>query len=404
MKVFLITWGCDQDDVSESEITYRWVREISRHHDVTLFSVSRPERFGCVSDQFPEIPVIEWCDVRVPTSFERFRAIAKPGYFFYYPKARKFIGNFLKKQHFDLIHHLSPFAWRYASPAYGFEIPLVRGPVAGGLSTPQPLASIVRENLHPYKFLRRTDYLRKRLDRILINSYRHTDCVLLAAPYVHDIIDPLPIKRYEVEIEHGLELEVINKNSKYCKKTVRDGKVKLLFVGRIIRTKGVRDAIIAISHMHSKDLVEFNIIGDGDDFLNCQKEIKKSNLNEFVKLWGWLKKDEVEKFYNESDIFVFPSFREPTGGVLLEAMAHGLPCVACDYGGPGYIVDDDSGILIPPLNPDMYAKKIAEILDRLVTDHNLRSQLGEGAKAHAYRDFQWDSKMERLNKIYHAIV
>jgi len=332
MKILLITWACDRDDVSEPQIAYRWVREIAKRHDVTLFSVSRPERFGCVQEQFPDLPVIEWCDIRVPKALERFRAIVKPGYFWYFRKARKFLKQFTQTNQFDLIHHLNPFAWRYASPAYGLGVPLVRGPLAGGLPTPEPLSAEVLEFFHPYKFLRISDWWRKKYDRTLNTSYQQTDCILGAAPYVVDLLRPLPVKRFEIEIEHGLdELPVTGPLKK--PRSVQE-KIHLLFVGRVIRTKGVRDAIRAVSFMESKRQVDFTVIGDGEDLRACRDLIKERNLDEVITCRGWCSTEKVEQAYSEADIFLFPSFREPTGGVLLEAMSYGLPCVICDYGGP----------------------------------------------------------------------
>jgi glycosyltransferase involved in cell wall biosynthesis len=403
VKILLLTWACDKEDISEPGVTYRWVREICKHHDVTLFSVSRPDRFGCVRKQFPDIPVIEWRDIWVPSKMERFRAIVKPGYFLYYYKAHKFLKRLLAENQFDVIHHLSPFAWRYASPAHGLKVPLVRGPVAGGLPTPKMLAHEVHETFHPFKFLRKTDVLRKRFDRNLICSYLHTDCVLIAAPYVLDILHPLPIQRYEVEIELGMEKTSDLKATLSVSPSKAD-KVKLLFVGRIIRTKGVLDAIRAVSNMNTKNSVQFSIIGDGEDLKNCQMEADKLGLTDVIIFRGWCSKEEVERAYQEADIFVFPSFREPTGGALLEAMSYGLPCITCDYGGPGYIVDERCGIRVPPMESEKYAQQLALDMDRLVNDKTLRETLGKGAKKHAEEDFAWENKMQRLTELYKQMV
>ncbi len=403
MKILLVTWACDRDDISEPLITYRWVREISKRHDVTLFSTSRPNRLGCIKEQFPDLSVIEWCDTKVPFYLERFRAIVKPGFFFNFRKMRRLIRSLLERQHFDIIHHLSPFAWRYASPAYGLGVPLVRGPIAGGLPTPPPLAPEVKEGFHPYKFLRKSDWLRKRFDRNLINSYKLTDCVIAAAPYVMDLLSPLPIKRCEIEVELGLEFK---DNIVFMEplSSGRDENIKLLFVGRVIRTKGVRDAIRAIVSMKTKDIVHFSIIGDGEDLNSCRQEARQLSLQDVVTFRGWCSSEQVEQAYREADIFLFPSFREPTGGVLLEAMTHGLPIVTGDYGGPAYLVNSSYGIKVPPAVPEEYSRLLAENLDRLVENKDLRKEMGQEAMRYAYKNFNWNDKMARLDSIYDSLV
>lgn len=402
MKILLITWACDRDDVSEPQVAYRWVSEIAKRHEVFLFSVSRPDRFGCVQEQFQNLKVIEWCDVHVPKSLERFRAIVKPGYFLYFRKARSFIRKLVKEHHFDIIHHLNPFAWRYPSPAYGLGLPLIRGPLAGGLPTPGPMSGEVSEFFHPYKFLRYSDGWRKKYDSILKSSYLQTDCVLLAAPYVANLLAPLPINRFEIENELGVD------DIKHCDSIKISSpwheKIKLLFVGRVIRTKGVRDSIRSVFYMKTKEQVIFTIIGDGEDLEQCRNLIKNLNLESTILCRGWCGKEQVEQAYREADIFVFPSFREPTGGVLLEAMSYGLPCVTCDYGGPAYMVGSMSGIKIPPAKPEKFAQDIASQLDFLVENPTIRSQMGKNALNHAFNHFNWKSKMDRIDSIYQSII
>lgn len=398
MRVLLMTWACDLDDISEPGVAARWVKEISKDHDVTVFSVSKPERFGCVRHQFPELHVIEWCDIRVPKRLERFRAIVKPGYLPYYFRARHFLKNLLLEQQFDVVHHLSPFAWRYPSPAAGLGVPLVRGPVAGGLQTPTGIDAKVGRSGSLFMFLRRSDSLRVRCDPVLRSSYRDADHVLMAAPYVQKLLAPLSIRSSSIEIEHGFP---DNQELPPAKRTVsQDGKIKLLFVGRIIQTKGLRYAILALSKAKALSKIEFMVIGDGDDLPACRDEVKRLGLYDHVHLLGWKSRQEVEDFYCTADIFLFPSFREPTGGVLLEAMVHGLPCITCAYGGPDYMVDDSCGIKVEPASDDKYVENITAAIDRLVFDTDLRMKMSQQAYCRARDSFGWDAKRKRMSSLY----
>ena len=401
VKILLLTWACDRDDVSEPAIAYRWVREIANRHEVVLFAVSRPDRFGCVREQFPDLVVHEWRDIWAPRCLERFRAVVKPGYFFYFRKARKFVRNLVHQDDFNLIHHLNPFAWRYPSPAYGLGLPLVRGPLAGGLPTPAPMRGEISEALHPYKFLRFTDAWRKKWDWRLNNAYRHTDCILAAAPYVLDLLKPLPVKRSAIEIEHGLTIQQSRRTRP--EKGGVNNKVELLFVGRLIRTKGVRDAIRAVAKMETRTQVRFTIIGDGEDMEACRTLVTSLGLGELVEFRGWCVKEAVEAAYDQADIFLFPSFREPTGGVLLEAMAHSLPCVTCDYGGPAYMVAEGCGFKVPPAEPERFALLLAKHLDVLVNDPTMRQAMAQSAQGHAIQNFDWSKKMARIDALYRSL-
>ncbi len=102
--------------------------------------------------------------------------------------------------------------------------------------------------------------------------------------------------------------------------------------------------------------------------------------------------------------FLFPSFREPSGGVLLEAMTHSLPIITCAYGGPNSIVDDSCGIRIPPLNENQYADELSKAITLLANDPEKRKSLSDGAANRAKGFFGWDTKRKRIAKIYEEVI
>ena len=250
MRVLLMTWACDRDAVSEPEISYKWAREMSQEHDVTVFAVSKPDRYGAVQEQFPNLPVIEWSDVRLPARLALFQAIVKPGYLPYYVQARRHLRRLLSEQHFDVTHHVSPLAWRYPSPAAGLGIPLLRGPLEGGLPTPAVLAGAVAETEAGFMSLRKTDSLRKRWDLVLRAFYRATEKVLGTAPYVRELLAPMQINDFAVELDNGIDDPLPLTYD--ATRPAHTGRLELLFVGRVIRTKGVRDAVRALARVESR--------------------------------------------------------------------------------------------------------------------------------------------------------
>ncbi len=99
-------------------------------------------------------------------------------------------------------------------------------------------------------------------------------------------------------------------------------------------------------------------------------------------------------------MFVFPSYREPGGNVIFEAMGHGLPLVVSDRGGPGAAVDETCGVRVHPETPDQYARDLAAALARLVQEPSLRLELGEGARRRVCKIGLWDAKTQRVGSIY----
>lgn len=404
MRILLLTWACDLEDVSEPQIAARWVRELARDHEVTLLAVSRPDRFGCVRAQFPDVEVIEWRDIRVPQKLERLRAILKPGYLPYYFKARRFLKRLLRERTFDLIHHISPFAWRYPSPAAGLGVPFVRGPVAGGLETPVGLRADQRAATGAsWMRLRATDRWRRRWDPSLRATFETADHVFAAAPYVNELLSDYRLRGSSVEIEHGLSDDSYTMNNDDGRRSQNDV-FKLLFVGRLIPTKGLHYAIRALANCANRESIVLTVLGDGEDRARNEQEARRLGVAGQVRFEGWCDSASVQQHYAAADALIFPSFREPTGGVLLEAMAAGLPVITCDYGGPQSMVDDHCGYRVAPTSPKAFVAGLSQAVDELFEHPERRLCLGASARERALAAFGWAAKRERIRQVYEDVT
>ena len=91
-------------------------------------------------------------------------------------------------------------------------------------------------------------------------------------------------------------------------------------------------------------------------------------------------------------MFVLPSLYEPFGMVLLEAMAHGLPCIGTKVGAmPEIIADGETGLLVPPVD----ASALADALERLLTNHDVRRRMGLAGRSRLEEQFTWNRTVRR---------
>lgn len=179
--------------------------------------------------------------------------------------------------------------------------------------------------------------------------------------------------------------------------------MRLLFVGRLVRTMGARDAIRALGLV--RDLPAcLDIVGDGFDRAACEVLAGKLGLNDRVHFHGWLPRQRIDEFYRSADVFVFPSYREPGGNVTFGAMGYSLPVLVSDLGGPGNVADETCGIRIHPVSPEQYARDLAAALARLVRDPELRRSLGAGARRRVGEIGLWESKGRALGAIYAEVI
>jgi glycosyltransferase involved in cell wall biosynthesis len=396
-KILLIAPTVDGDDIGEAWVAYQWASRLSERHDVTLLTYhkrgARP-----ASEQLRGLRVVEWAEPALIGRARRFNSIVKPGYVPFYFRARRWIKNRLREgERYDLVHQPVPAAMRYPSPAAGLGLPLIIGPVGGGLASPPPFVAS-EESAPWYMKLRHIDQFRFRWDPLLRRTYRTADCVVGIADYVRERLAAIPLNRFEVMSDVALQdvAEPIDRSG-------RSGAVRLLYAGRLVRTKGAQDAIRAMALATGLPVV-LDIVGDGPDRSRCETMIAQLGLGDRVKLHGWRPRSEVFDFYRRADIFVFPSYREPGGNVVLEAMSFSLPLIVIDRGGPGTFTNDLCAIRLAACTPEMLINDLAHAICKLVVDPDLRRRMGAAAHSHARKTALWTSRLDRMDTIYAEVM
>jgi len=391
-RVLLITSACDREDVGEAWVGYQWVSRLAARHDVTLLTMRQRDK-PHPAEQIPDARVVEWTDAKVFARNARLNSLLKPGYGPFYRGARRWIrAAQARGERFDVIHQLLPVAMRYPSPATGLGIPYLIGPVGGSLENPPGF----EDDTAPWFMgLRGLDRLRMQRDPLLRRSYERADCVLGIAPYVEEYLEGLDLRRLEIMSETGLvDLPTPGEPR------ASGGTVRLLYVGRLVRSKGLRDAIRAMSRLTSSAPVVLDVVGEGFDQEACQALVAELALEDQVTFHGWQPRERVEGFYRQADVFVFPSYREPGGNVTFEAMGYELPLIVTDLGGPGNVVDDSCGIRVHPTGPEQFANDLAAAISRLVDDPELRARLGAAARRRVGEIAVWDRKVELLEALW----
>lgn len=398
-KILIVCAQCDGEDVGESWCGFEWVSRLSKTFDVTVLTQRFPGHRP-PSEQLPGVRIIEWDATPYLARYPRFNSAVKPWYPLFYARARRWIKKSLAEgARYDLLHHLTPMAMRYPSPCAGLDVPYVIGPVAGSVETPPGFLGEL-DTQPGFMKLRGIDGFRLRYDPLMRRTYESADTVICSAPYAAAKLAGLGLRRIEIETEVGIEsVPAIPRDDQAA-----PGRLRMVYVGRIVRTKGLRDAIRALGELGDLPGVTLDVAGSGEDLEYCRLEAARLGVASRVTFLGRLARAEVEALYQSADLFLFPSFREATGIVLFEAMRHGLPVVTADNGGPGHIVNETCGIRVTPANPQQFACDLAAAIRRLAADPALRRKMGECARTRSLELSLWSNKIERLSGIYDAVA
>jgi glycosyltransferase involved in cell wall biosynthesis len=395
MRVLLIAPSYDAQIPGESWSTYKWVQGISAQSDAVVLTQHRRGWDQARSPTEAKL-VVNWNEPEFPGMNTRFAWELKPGYLFFYRRARRWLQHALASgEKFDLIHQINPLALRYPCPACGLGVPYIIGPLAGSLPTPRAFKESIALTQW-YRVLRNLDSTRLRHDPWLRNSYSKAATVIGVAPYVRELLTSCSPPRFEIMAETGIE-----QTSDKPKPGLKAGHpLRLLFVGRLISTKGILEAIESVALARKSCAVTFDIVGAGDLAARCEQLIAKLGLGEIIRLHGRRPKNEVFDWYEKSDAFLFPSYREPSGNVVFEAMSRGLPVIASTIGGPGNVVTDQCGFRIPPDTREQFVADLAAAIEMLAKQSGLLPELSAGALQRVTETALWPAKITRMMDLY----
>ena len=181
-----------------------------------------------------------------------------------------------------------------------------------------------------------------------------------------------------------------------------DGKLNILFVGRLEKRKGL-DYLLEAYKKIKPQIPDSRLIVVGPGIRlrkKYERRVRRDNLQDVVFI-GYAPYRDLPRYYKTADIVCCPATGwESFGIVLLEAMAVGKPIVASDIQGYASVVTHGAdGLLVPPKN----AEKLAQALISLMTDESLRQQMGDKGRLKAL-EYDWEHVAQRVMDYYLSVL
>jgi glycosyltransferase involved in cell wall biosynthesis len=218
--------------------------------------------------------------------------------------------------------------------------------------------------------------------------------VLVADPSTYSILP----KKYEHKYIKMLETGIVPRRE--FQKEYNHQRLNLLWVGNIIPRKGLPLILHALANLKDSYDIKLTVVGDGSDKLRCQELAKKLGIQMKVDFVGKLNYLDVQKIYNQADVFIFTSLRDTSGNVVLEAMNNKLPVIALNHHGVSEMVTPDCGIKIEVQSVEQIVKDLSEAIKLFYHNRELLSQMGNKGYERIKQVYDWGKKAEEMSKIY----
>ena len=238
-----------------------------------------------------------------------------------------------------------------------------------------------------------------------------------------DVLNNFNVDESKVKvIYNGINLEqyvVTSETSTLDRYGIETSKPYVLFVGRITRQKGIIHLVNAIKYIDPGTQIVLcagapdtpEIAKEMEDSVN---EVKKTRKN-VIWIDEMLEKEEVIQLYSHADVFCCPSIYEPFGIINIEAMACNTAVVASAVGGiKEVVVHEETGLLIPleqqteapfePVNPDKFSRDLADGVNKLVNDKELREKMAVNGRKRVEESFDWIAIAKQVEELYASLI
>jgi glycosyltransferase involved in cell wall biosynthesis len=183
----------------------------------------------------------------------------------------------------------------------------------------------------------------------------------------------------------------------YKKKVPPSERRMILCVARLTKQKNLGTLVRAFHEVYQKHKdIELVIIGEGPEKDNLLDLIRKLDLEDSVFVYGLIRQEELNDYYNKSEMVVLPSIDEGFGLVLVEEQWVKKPVIGANSGGiPDIIEDGKSGILFTRQDP----VNLATAMERILSDENLASRLSEAGYESAVAKFSQEAFLRKYVEV-----
>jgi glycosyltransferase involved in cell wall biosynthesis len=395
MKILIVAYACEPGKGSEQGTGWCLALRLAEHHEVSV--VTRANNKDAIEADLVGRSGLSLSFIYHDLGFFwlKLKKIKSFPVQLYYTRWLISLSKRFRKDEvlddFDLVHHLT---------FNSFEIPplflrsvnslTVWGPIGGGQIAPEDLTTTLTIGARWKERFRGWRVLFSSRNPFVKSTLASCDLVLFANDETRILLEA------SCRAETGMMVDVGVDPDQFKKGDLGTGKL-ILFAGKFEYRKGVRLLLKAFERALAKrsDL-KMRLVGDGPEREMEKQWIASRSMSDSIEMPGRCSHAEMVEAFALADVFVFPSLRDTTGAIVLEAMASEVPTVCLEHQGARLMVDEESGIRIPVASEEETIEAMANALVDLCETPERREAMGRHARERVIREFSWESKVERL--------
>lgn len=377
MKILLSAYACEPNKGSEPGVGWYWAIEMAQlGHDVWVLtrennrtnieeSVVRKKGLRNLHFLYYDLPAwARW--------WKKGGRGVRTYYFLWQWGAYKLAKDIHHSESFDMVHHITFGVVRQPSFMGGLGIPFIFGPVGGGETAPWRLRRGYGLKGLVLDALRDAINAFVKIDPFMLYTFSTANKIYVKTPETHNIIPKKFWPKVQVQLEIGIEE---SQGVDDIPLTSHGTEIfRVLYVGRFIYWKGMHLGLKAFASLLERvPNASLTMVGKGKDEIRWRRLAKKLGVDDRIEWISWMPQKELSQLYFQHDVFLFPSLHDSSGNVVLEALAHGLPVVCLDLGGPGVIVNETCGKIIE--TESMSQAKVSQALSHALVILALEKQL-----------------------------
>ncbi len=225
--------------------------------------------------------------------------------------------------------------------------------------------------------------------------FKRLNGLIAVSPAAHGYVSRFFPGDYQI-IPNGIDIDYFT-HPRPAIPGLDDGKLNILFVGRLEKRKGLRYLLEAYGRLKwDFPNIRLLVAGPGNLDKDCYRVLSERNLKDVVFL-GNVPYHDLPRYYQSAHIYCAPATgRESFGIVLLEAMASGKPVVASRIEGYSAVVKHgDQGLLVPPKD----STSLADAIALLIRNSDLRYQLAARGRQ-TVEQYRWEKVAQRVMDFY----